>query len=84
MLGKSVCFVMRFWIKKCKLCASARHLALLATGDCPCTYCKSVWIRASVKCKCKIMFSQVINIIALKIGKCSSLTPHPSLTLSYS
>ena len=24
----------------------------LPRGECPCTYCKSLWIRASAKCKC--------------------------------
>ena len=27
----------------------ARHFTLLALGECPCTYCKSLWIRASAK-----------------------------------
>ena len=25
----------------------------LPRGECPCTYCKSLWIRVSAKCKCK-------------------------------
>ena len=29
------------------LCLWARHFTLLASGECPCTYCKSLWIRAS-------------------------------------
>ena len=24
-------------------------------GVCPCTYCKSLWIRVSAKCKCKLV-----------------------------
>ena len=35
------------------LCPWARHFNLLASGECPCTYCKSVRIRASAKCKCR-------------------------------
>ena len=31
------------------LCPWARHFNLLAPGECPCTYCKSLWIRASAK-----------------------------------
>ena len=31
------------------LCPWARHFTLLASGECPCTYCKSLWIRASAK-----------------------------------
>ena len=27
----------------------ARHLTLLASGECPCTYCNSLWIRVSAK-----------------------------------
>ena len=26
----------------------------LPRGECPCTYCKSLWIRASAKCVCEI------------------------------
>ena len=31
------------------LCPWARHFTLLASGECPCTYCKSLWMRASSK-----------------------------------
>ena len=31
------------------LCPWARHLTLLASGKCPCTYFKPLWIRASAK-----------------------------------
>ena len=31
------------------LCPWARHFTLLASGECPCTYCKSLWIKASAK-----------------------------------
>ena len=33
------------------LCPWARHFTLLASegGECPCTYCKSLWIRPSAK-----------------------------------
>ena len=34
------------------LCPWARHFTLLALGECPCTYCKSLCVRASAKCKC--------------------------------
>ena len=34
---------------KITLCPWARHFTLLASGECPCTYCKSLWIRASAK-----------------------------------
>ena len=37
------------------LCPWARHFTLLASGACPCTYCKSQWIRSLLnvtKCKC--------------------------------
>ena len=30
----------------------ARRFTLLASGECPCTYRKSRWIRVSAKCKC--------------------------------
>ena len=31
------------------LCPWARHFTLLASGKCPCTYCKSLWIKVSAK-----------------------------------
>ena len=31
------------------LCPWARQFTLLASGECPCTNCKSIWIRASAK-----------------------------------
>ena len=31
------------------LCPWARHFTLLSSGECPCTYCTSLWIRASAK-----------------------------------
>ena len=31
------------------LCPFARQFTLLALGECPCTYCKSLWIRAYPK-----------------------------------
>ena len=34
---------------KLMLCPWARHFTLLASGECPCTYCKSLWIRVSAK-----------------------------------
>ena len=40
------------------LCPWARHFTLLASGECLCTYCKSLWMRASAKMtndKCKIL-----------------------------
>ena len=34
---------------KMTLCPWARHFPLLASGECPCTYCMSLWIRASAE-----------------------------------
>ena len=31
------------------LCPWVRHFTLLASGGCPCTYCKSLWIRVYAK-----------------------------------
>ena len=35
--------------EKMTLCPWARHFTLLFSGERPCTYCKSLWIRASAK-----------------------------------
>ena len=48
----------RFQLCQMTLCPWARHFTLLASGECPCTYCKSLWIRASVKCKCVLLCTQ--------------------------
>ena len=37
------------WPCPTTLCRWARHFTLLASGECNCTYCKSLWIRASAK-----------------------------------
>ena len=39
------------------------HFTLLASGECPCTYCKSLWIRASAKCKCYICKCNLLWIV---------------------
>ena len=36
------------WPCKIMLCPWARHFTLLASGKCPCTSCKSLWMRASL------------------------------------
>ena len=43
------------------LCPGARHFTLLASGECLCTYCKSLWIRTSAKwlnVKCNVKISR--------------------------
>ena len=34
---------------KMTLCPWARHFTLLVSVECPCTYCKSLWIRVSAE-----------------------------------
>ena len=48
---KRVCFHRKGYARPCQmmLCPWARHFTLLASRECPCTYCKSLWIRASAK-----------------------------------
>ena len=60
----------RFDSRPCQttLCPWARHL--LASGECPCTYCKSLWIRASAKW-------QSVNVGQAVCGK--SLEDHKRL-----
>ena len=47
---RNVCLLLfdsRLW--QMTLCPWARHLPYLPRGECPCTHCKSLWIRASAK-----------------------------------
>ena len=46
------------WLVPNEVVWLARHFTLLALGECPCTCCKSLWIRASAKFTCKC-FSRV-------------------------
>ena len=55
------------------LCPWARHFTHLPRGECPCTYYKLLWIRASAKCKCKYVRHWYSDNVMRAIGFVSSV-----------